>query len=128
MISDNIRTLRKEFGLTQSEFAEKIGQSRSVVANLEYGNIQNIDAKMPLFRLIAKTFGVTVEWILNGGPLELADTTPKEDAAEELGRAMASGSITVDAFVRFWAQRTPEERAALDKMIADFVRQLKEEG
>lgn len=123
MIADNIKRLRLEYGLTQDELADKVGVTRSVIANLEYGRLQNPEKKMPLFRLIAKTFDVPVEWILADDPGDFPWPTEGGEAAE-IGSAIASDPV-VQSFLAFWAQRTDAEKEALQKAINDFADQLK---
>lgn len=126
MVSENIRTLRKALKLSQSEFAERVGVSRSVVNNLEFGLIQNLEAKMPLFRLIAKEFGVSLDWLLHGdGDPELPDLTEAEAEAKRMGELLASEDPTVKAFLEFWSHRTRAEREMLSRQIIEFADALK---
>lgn len=58
IISDNLRRLRKNCGLTQMEFAEKINYSDKTVSKWETGeSVPGIEAAM----LIAAFFGVTLD-------------------------------------------------------------------
>lgn len=127
MIAENIKKLRDNTGLSQAKFAERIGVSRDVVANLEYGRLANPDTKMPLIRLIAKEFEVPVDWILNGeGEPPLPDMTEAEQEAMEMGKAMNDGDPVVKAFLHFWSQRSKAEREALSKALYDFAAQIVE--
>lgn len=131
MVSENIRTLRKALKLSQSEFAERVGVSRSVVNNLEYGLIQNLEAKMPLFRLIAKEFGVSLDWLMNGtGDPELPDVTDGERRAEKLGELIGRDDPTTMAFLDFISTRSQTELEMIAKQLEDFhkiLNDLKEE-
>lgn len=58
---DRLKDLRKEYGLTQQEFAEKLGLVRTAVANYENGrNIPNAET----LNIIANFFDVTVDYLL----------------------------------------------------------------
>ena len=55
--------LRKSLGLTQGEFAEKIGLKFSAISMIELGKAPLKETNM---RLICLTFGVNKDWLLNG--------------------------------------------------------------
>lgn len=129
MVSENIRTLRKAFRLSQSEFAERVGVSRSVVNNLELGLIQNLEAKMPLLRLISKEFGVDLDWLLNGtGDPVLLDMTEAEKEAQQMGQLLATKDPVVKAFLAFWAAQSDKERERIAEKILDFADFLRREN
>lgn len=117
MISDNIKKLRNTLGLTQEEFAERLGVSSGVITNIEYNRLQNPEKKMPLFRHIAKTFGVSMNFILNGGELELEDLTAQEDEARRMGELIGSDDPVVQSFIEFWTSRTPQEKQLLTEQL-----------
>lgn len=126
MIGDNIKKIRRTLGLTQEEFAERVGVSRGVIMNLEYDKVQNLETKMPLFRLISKEFGVSLDWLLNGeGELELSGMTEAEKEAQLMGQMIASDDPVVRSFLQFWAERTAAERRQLAQMLIDFADRLK---
>lgn len=62
-MQDRIKALRKELGLTQEEFAAKLGIKRGALANYEVGRNEPIDA---VVRLICTTFGVDEIWLTTG--------------------------------------------------------------
>jgi transcriptional regulator with XRE-family HTH domain len=63
MDKERIVSLRKHLGLTQMEFAEKLGISRSAISLIEIG-------KNPLteqnIKTISLTFGVNEKWLRSG--------------------------------------------------------------
>lgn len=61
-IGDRIRELRRTLGLTQKEFSEKIGLSRSRVAEIEAGE----PTKESVLIAISRTFKVSLEWLKHG--------------------------------------------------------------
>ena len=126
MIADNIKKIRQEYGLTQDEFADKLGVSRSVIANLEYGRLQNPEKKMPLFRLISKTFEIPVEWILADDPGDFPYPTEGK-AAAAAGDAFATDPV-VKSFMEFWSQRTDDEKKVLQQAIDAFADALKQQN
>lgn len=121
--SENIRAIRSLHGLTQEEFAEKIGVSVGVVTNLELARLKSPEKKMPLFRLISEKFDVPVEWILADDPPPLPPVGERQRQDRALG-ALADDPV-VRSFLLFWQQRTDEERAVLQKAISDFAESIK---
>lgn len=117
MIGENIRKLRKILGLSIDAFAERLGVSSGVIINLEYNRLKDPEKKMPLLKLIAKEFGVTVDWIINGGKLELEDLTAQEDEARRMGELIGSDDPVVQSFIEFWTSRTPQEKQLLTEQL-----------
>lgn len=74
----NIRSIRKERGLTQSEFADKIGLSRSYLSDLE-NDRKNISTKT--LKLLSEKLNVSTNYITTGNKL-LRDLTDDEIATE----------------------------------------------
>lgn len=63
MINERVRILRKHFGLTQKEFAEKLGFKQNSIAQIEIGNRTPSDK---LIRIICDTFSANEVWIKTG--------------------------------------------------------------
>lgn len=76
---ERIKALRKALKLSQKEFGKRLGVSRDVIGNLEYGRA---DAKDPLLHLICRIYAVNPQWLENGEePMFLQD--PETTAAAE---------------------------------------------
>ena len=66
-IYERIRELRKaHLHLSQTEFGERLGVSRSVINNIELNALARPDQKLSLYKLICSKFNVNEEWLLNG--------------------------------------------------------------
>ncbi len=64
---ERIRDLRKNhLHLSQTEFGDKLGVSRSVIKNIELNALAKPDQKLSLLKLICKEFSVNEEWLMNG--------------------------------------------------------------
>jgi len=64
---ERIRELRKTYlHLSQTEFGERLGVSRSVIKNIELNALARPDQKLSLMKLICSEFNVNEEWLLNG--------------------------------------------------------------
>lgn len=128
MIEKNIKELRNSLGLTQEEFAWKLGVTRSVITNLEYGKLQNPEKKMPLFRLISSTFNIPLEWILadDPGPVPLPDLDEQQQEIAKIGEILQSKDPVVTGFLAWYAQRTEQERKEICRYVLDFAEKIKE--
>lgn len=71
-----IRTSQKP-KLTQTEFGQRLGVSKDVVANLEYGRV---DPAESMIRLICQTYNINYAWLKTGEgemePIPVEDDTP----------------------------------------------------
>lgn len=68
-MKDRIKQVRTEMGLTQDEFASRIGIGKSSVSLLESG--RNNPSPQTI-QLICQQFGVRKDWLLEGtGPMKL---------------------------------------------------------
>lgn len=61
-LNEKIAQCRRRAGLSQEALAEKIGVSRQAISKWETGEASPEIGKLPL---LAKTFGVTADWLLN---------------------------------------------------------------
>lgn len=62
-MKERLKQLRKTLGITQQEFADRIGIKRNSYANYETGRNTPIDA---IILSICREFNVNEEWIRNG--------------------------------------------------------------
>lgn len=62
-LKDRLKTLRKSLGLTQQEFADRIGIKRNTLANYEAGRNIPIDS---VYQLICREFSVNETWLRTG--------------------------------------------------------------
>lgn len=80
MISERIKKLREERGMTQEEFAEFCGVSRLSILRYENGSsIPNRTAS----EKISKACSVTVDFVLGRSPEK--DESPNQSALDQLG-------------------------------------------
>lgn len=73
-MSNRIKAVRESLRLSQREFGEKLGVSRDVISNIEYGRVQ---PKELLLRHICQLYGVNQHW-LETGEGEMFKDNPEE--------------------------------------------------
>lgn len=73
-MSDRIKAVREALKLSQREFGEKLGVSRDVISNIEYGRVQ---PKELLLRHICQLYRVNQHW-LETGEGEMFEDDPEE--------------------------------------------------
>lgn len=81
-MQERIKTLRKTLGLTQKQFAEKIGVKQNTVAQYEIG--RNIPTDMAI-NLICREFGVNEIWLRTG----VGDPFQKKERVQEMTELFA---------------------------------------
>lgn len=62
-MKDRIKLVRKNYGLTQKEFAERLGIKQNTVASYEMGRIGISDN---VIFSICREFGINEDWLRNG--------------------------------------------------------------
>jgi transcriptional regulator with XRE-family HTH domain len=66
-LNDSIRLIRKKLGLTQTEFANKLGIKRSLIGAYEEGRAE---PRLELLNKMAQIGGLSLEAVLNGHSIE----------------------------------------------------------
>ncbi|MDR2734288.1 MAG: helix-turn-helix domain-containing protein [Spirochaetota bacterium] len=111
--SERLESLRKTLGLTQTEFAEKMGLSCSAISMIEQGRNPLGESKI---RLISLVFGVNEAWLRDGTGDMLNAAGLKEDEERRLlddFRAMLPA--TRNAFLDHVKNLLAVERAILQE-------------
>ena len=115
-MKDRIKEIRKDYCLTQTEFGERIGATRSMIAVYETGRVTP-DASKQL--LICKTFGVNQEWLLTGeGPKHPEDFPDSPGAlAADLAAIFAEYPAISAVAQRVIPVMTPDVLAQLNALL-----------
>ena len=75
-MKERLKLLRKTLGITQQEFADKIGIKRNSYANYETGRNNPIDA---IILSICREFNVNENWIRNGEGEMFKERSPSDE-------------------------------------------------
>lgn len=82
VLSARVRAVREALHLSQREFGEKLGVSRDVISNMEYGRVQSKDL---LLRHMCKLYKVSEAWLETGeGEIFLDDPEERRKAEEAI--------------------------------------------
>jgi transcriptional regulator with XRE-family HTH domain len=102
-IAERIRAARGRAGLTQAALAQKVGVTRSAVAQWETGRAGQVGAHLAQ---IAAVLGVGIDHLLLGG------------AERMLAREFGADALTADeiALLRLYRQCNLEDRSILQRM------------
>lgn len=116
-MNERIKQLRKVLGLTQQEFAERIGIKRNAVANYETGRNEPIGS---VVNLICKEYNVNPDWLSNGAGDMFV--TPAAFSLDEYAAANSLNSVEI-SIIRGFMELDPDMRQAVYNI---FVNAFKE--
>ena len=121
-----LKAVRKAVGLTQQEFADRLGIKRGAVANYEIGRNDPIDA---VISLICREFGVNETWLRTGEGEMFAPVDPENHLMEWAGRVLADSSDSFRArFVRMMMGLTDKEWAVLEEKARQLLDEEKDDS
>lgn len=114
-INERVRTLRKELGLTQSEFGKRIRLSQNHLTGIETGKRNLTDT---VSKLICNEFNVNEQWLRTGE----GKTFTEQD--ESLIRQLSEKyhlSATGENIVRLFCSLDEHSRNIIEKFIVDVA-------
>lgn len=117
-MESRIKVLRKKLGLTQEEFAKKIGLARNSIANYEIGRREPTNA---IITSICREFGVNEVWLRTGeGGLEnmFVQMLDDDEYSLNLGKLTKEENQFVRNAIKYLANSEPEKL----KIIEDFMK------
>lgn len=117
-MNERIKAIRKASGLTQSEFAERIGASRDKMASYETGRVIPSDT---VLKLISREFSVSFAWLKTGdGPME--DPVVDDAVETKLLNTYQSMPDRLRMLVDALVEMDPEWWKTLDAAFAEIER------
>lgn len=123
-MNERIKKLRKELGLTQQEFADKIGSVQNTITGYETGR------RMPsnqVITLIAREFNINESWLRSGEGEMFAPVNRDEEIAAFLGRVLGGDSSFKRRFVHVLARLDEQEWEVLERMARAMADEKKED-
>lgn len=92
---ERIKELRKNhLHLSQTEFGDKLGVSRSVINNIERNVLARPEQKLSLMKLICSQFNVSEDWLLEG--IEPMFVEPDTFSLDEFAKSRGATQIELD--------------------------------
>lgn len=113
-MNSRIKKIRQDEGLTQSQFADKIGLSRNYVAMIEIGQREPSDRTISD---ICRIFDIQDDWLRHGLEPMRAAKSREEEIAELVGSALTGSNEFKKSVIRMICSRTDEELAALEAAL-----------
>lgn len=110
-----LKELRVHLNLTQQEFADRIGVTRSNIAGYETGKRSPSDAAVSL---ICKEFGVNEIWLRTGGGEMFTKLSEDDEFSLSLGKLTLEENRFVRNAVNYLANAEPEKL----KIIEEFMK------
>lgn len=120
-MKDRIKKIRKAVGLTQKEFAEKLGLKQNTIATYEMGRIGVSDA---VIISICREFGINEVWLRTGegGDENMYKKLPDEDRFSlSLGKLSVSENEFVRRGVNLLAETDPEKLKTLEEFMKKWL-------
>ncbi|MGN0537337.1 MAG: helix-turn-helix domain-containing protein [Acutalibacteraceae bacterium] len=103
-----IAELRKEKGLTQEQFGEKIGVTNKTVSRWETGTYL---PPADILLTMSELFDVSINELLSGKKLN--EDEYKQDAEENLRQAIKDSSFTLNDKIKFYKKKWLKEHIAI---------------
>ncbi len=118
-MKERIKYIRKEKGLTQTEFGEKIGVKGNTVTNYETGLRNPTDA---VIRSICREFDVNEEWLRNGTGEMFVQKSKDEQIAEMLADIQKEGDASFKhRLISALARLNESDWDTLEKLIDEIA-------
>ena len=115
---ERVRQLRKELGLTQSEFGKRIRLSQNHLTGIETGKRNLTDT---VSKLICDEFNVNEDWLRTGE----GDMFRTLSSDEEFIKIMTEIQVSDDPIIRrilkaYWSL-SDSDKAAVQRLVQNFV-------
>ena len=121
-MNERIRLLRKELGLNQSDFGNKIGVKQGTVAGYESGARTPLDA---VVSSICREFDVNEEWLRTGEGEMFEQMTEQQKLLKYTGMLLKDKDSAVvnaiQSFIVTYEQLDDTSKATLEKIAQQFI-------
>ena len=106
-MNERIKQIRRELGLTQTEFAERIGLKQNSIALIESGK-RNISDQAVLS--ICREYGVNEEWLRTGdGDKFIPESNDELEALAKKYNLSNADQVLIEKYVNLTHQRSWSE-------------------
>lgn len=126
-IYERIRDLRKkELHLSQTEFGERLGVSRSVIKNIELNALARPEQKEPLYKLICKEFHVSYDWLISGKGEPFCEDLIEDEYSRAAAEIDVKDPRARKAIIDYW-HLSPEDKELYWNFIERFIKKQQED-
>lgn len=123
-LAERIKEVRKNAGLTQQKFAERIGAKQNTVAQYEIGRNAPID---PVITAICKEFGCNEVWLRTGEGEPFQEESRQEQIMRFAVQTVKGSDEFKKAFVSMLAKLDADDWDALAKIFNKLAGETKKE-
>ena len=121
-INERIKEIRRSSGLSQTDFAERLGTTRGVITNLEG---EKTSPNEPFIKLICREFNVNEGWLRTGEGEMKQKLTRNQEIAEFMGVVMHdSDDSPRKRFVSIISKLSVDEW----QLLAEIAKKMAEDG
>ena len=124
-MNTRIAFVRKNSGLNQQDFAEKIGLTKNYVSLMETGSRNPSDRTISD---ICREFGVDRIWLETGVGEPFRPVDRNEQIAAILGRAIVNNDTARDRLIRAFCQLPDELFPYAERIVCEIVENLQKES
>ena len=132
-MNERIRDVRLALGLSQDEFAKRLGFTRGVITNIE---LKRAEIKPRLISLICQVYNVNEYWLETGNGSMFREVSDIEKAVDFYMSALAGGNTELDTFKQVFVKELADLLetfgadgwAALQTMIRNTYEAQKKKG
>lgn len=125
-MDERIKLLRKETGLTQQEFADRLGVARNNIAGYETKKRSPSDA---VISLICAKFNVNETWLRTGEGEMFEELTEQEKTMKYVARLLkdvdSKVASAIKAFIVTYGELDDTSKKVLDSTLDKFLDNLK---
>ena len=121
-LGELVRKLRKLKGLTQQEFADRIGIKRNSVATYEIGQSEPIGA---VVSLICREFHVNETWLRTGEGEMFLPRTMSDEISSFVEDILRDDSDFRRKFISVFARMSTDEWKLLEAKVLELAEEIK---
>lgn len=117
-MKNRIREFRRSLGLSQTDFAERLGMTRSIVSNMELGLVEIPDYRI---KSMIKEFDVSETWLRTGqGKMFDVEPDPDRGVLDQIQKEYKDNPV-LRALLESYVKLSDAQRKAFDDYVTDFV-------
>lgn len=113
-MKDRIKEIRTIMGLTQKEFAERLGLKQNTIASYEIGKIGVSDT---VILSICREFEINENWLRTGNGKMRNILDPDDRYAHNLARLARCSDPTVIRWINAIAETPPQQLKDIEKLL-----------